>query len=172
MRTIKGLILVLGSPNSPNGELYSIAKERCNLALAEFAKRPGWKILLTGGFGPHFNTTDKSHAEYLKRHLTARGIPDNDFVEFAPSSSTQQDASLSKPIVLRHRVPEILVVTSDYHAERARYIFEKEFADTDVRISFSLSKTDPEISDVDLDALIKHERHALRKLKNPKRLAP
>ena len=49
---IEGLILVLGSPNSDKGELFSIAKERCNLALTELAKRPGWKLLLTGGFGP------------------------------------------------------------------------------------------------------------------------
>lgn len=162
---IKGLIVVLGSPNSGKGELYSIARERCDLALAEYAKRPGWKLLLTGGYGAHFNTTDQPHAAYLRRYLTERGIPDCDIIEFAESSNTLEDASCSKPIVLKYRVLAIVVVTSDYHLDRARYVFEREFVDTEVRIVFSVTQTDEAVCELDLEALKKHEREALAKLK-------
>jgi uncharacterized SAM-binding protein YcdF (DUF218 family) len=113
---VRGIIVVLGSPNSEAGELSSIAKERCELALAESAKRPDWKFLLTGGYGAHFNTTDQPHAAYVKRHLVSRGVPAQEIFESVESTNTLQDASLSKPIIMIYGVPEILVVTSDYHA--------------------------------------------------------
>ncbi len=160
-----GLIVVLGSPNSEEGELYSVARERCRLALDEYAGRAGWKLLLTGGYGAHFNTTGQPHAAYLKDYLTARGIPEGDVVEFAESRNTLQDASLSKPIALKYGVAHILVVTSDYHAARARYVFAKEFADTDVEIAFSIAQTDEAACELDLDALKRHEGEALERLK-------
>jgi uncharacterized SAM-binding protein YcdF (DUF218 family) len=162
---IRGMIVVLGSPNSEDGELYSVAKERCELALAEYAKRSDWKLLLTGGYGAHFNTTDQPHAAYLKRYLVKRGVPGQAIVEFAESTNTLQDASYSKPIVLKYRVPEIVVVTSDYHVDRARYVFEREFADTEVRIEFLVSQTEEETCEFDLEAQKEHEREALARLR-------
>ena len=158
------MIVVLGSPNFEDGELYSIAKERCEQALAEYAKRPDWKLLLTGGYGEHFNTTDEPHAAYVEAYLVKRGVPSQAIVEFAESSNTLQDASFSKPIVLKYGVPEIVVVTSDYHLDRARTIFERAFADTEVRIVFSISQTDEEACGFDLEAQKKHEQEALAKL--------
>lgn len=159
------MILVLGSPNSPDGELYSVAKERCELALVEYAKHPDWKILLTGGYGAHFNTTDQPHAAYLKRYLVRRGVPDQAFVAFAESANTLQDASLAKPIVLKYQAAEIVVVTSDYHLDRARYIFEREFAGTGIHIKFAVSQTQAETCGFDLEAQKKHEREALARLR-------
>jgi uncharacterized SAM-binding protein YcdF (DUF218 family) len=164
-KPIKGMIVVLGSPNCENGELQSIGKERCELVLAELAKRSGWKILLTGGYGAHFNTTDQPHAAYLKHYLVKRGVPSEVIVEFAESTNTLQDASLAKSIVLKYRVPEIVVVTSDYHIDRARYVFEHEFADTEVHLEFAVSQTEEEACAFDLKAQKKHEQEALAKLK-------
>jgi uncharacterized SAM-binding protein YcdF (DUF218 family) len=160
-----GLIVVLGSPNSEKGGLYSVARERCRLALDEYAARPGWKLLLTGGYGAHFNTTGRPHAAYLKDYLTARGVDKGDVVEFAESRNTLQDASLSKPVVLKYGVAHIVVVTSDYHAARARYIFEREYAGTNVEIDFAIAQTDEAACELDLDALKRHEGEALERLK-------
>jgi hypothetical protein len=164
------MIVVLGSPNSEHGELYSIAKGRCERALIEYAKRSGWKLLLTGGYGAHFNTTDQPHAAYLRHYLVERGVPSQAFVEFAESTNTLQDASFSKSIVLKYSVPEIVVVTSDYHIDRARYVFEREFADTGVRLEFSVSQTDADACEFDLKAQKKHEQKALAKLREGSRL--
>jgi len=162
---MNGLIVVLGSPNAEDGALYSIARERCHLALDEYARRDGWRVLLTGGYGPHFNTTDQPHAAYLKDYLTARGIPPADIVEFAESANTLEDASCSKPIVRKYGVREILVITSDYHQARARYVFEREFAGTGVEIAFSVAQTDEAACELDLGALKRHERQALERLR-------
>ena len=171
-RPIRGMIVVLGSPNSEDGELYSIAKDRCALALKQYARRSGWKLLLTGGYGAHFNTTDQPHAAYVKEYLVKRGVPSQAIVEFAESSNTLQDASLSKPIVLKYGAPLILVVTSDYHADRARYIFEREFAGTEVRIQFSSSQTEEKACEFDMETQKKHEQEALAKLRESDKQLP
>lgn len=160
-----GMIVVLGSPNSETGELSSIAKERCELALAEYAKRPDWKFLLTGGYGAHFNTTDQPHAAYLKLYFVSRGVPAQAILELVESANTLEDASFSKTIVLKYGVPEIVIITSDYHTDRAHYIFEREFAGTGIRINFLASQTDEAACEFDLDVQKKHEQQALAKLK-------
>jgi uncharacterized SAM-binding protein YcdF (DUF218 family) len=162
---VRGIIVVLGSPNSEAGELSSIAKERCELALSEYAKRPHWKFLLTGGYGAHFNTTEQPHAAYVKRHLVSRGVPAQEILDFVESTNTLQDASLSKPIVLKYGIPEIVVITSDYHIDRARYVFQREFAGTGVRLEFLASQTDEKACEFNLAAQKKHEQQALAKLR-------
>ena len=59
----------------------------------------------------------------------------------------------------------ILVVTSDYHQARAQYVFEREYADTNVEIAFSIAQTDEAACELDLEALKEHEREALERLK-------
>lgn len=160
-----GLIVVLGSPNSETGELYSVARERCALALAEFARRPGWKLLLTGGYGAHFNTTAQPHAAYLKSYLLDHGVPAEAVVEFAESANTLQDASLAKPIALKYNAPELVIITSDYHLARAQYIFEREFAGAGVRLQFVACRTDEQAYPFDLEAQKNHERQSLARMK-------
>jgi len=162
---VKGMIAVLGSPNSEDGELYSVGKERCALALAEYGRCPGWKLLLTGGYGAHFNITEQPHAAYVKEYLLKRGVPSQAIVELAESTNTLEDAALSKSIVLKYGAPEIVVVTSDYHLDRARTIFERAFAGTGVLIQFVASQTDEEAYPYDLEAQKKHEQEAVAKLR-------
>lgn len=163
--SLRGIIVVLGSPNAGDGKLYSVAKERCELALVAYTERPEWKFLLTGGYGAHFNTTDQAHAAYVRGYLVERGVPSQAIVEFAESANTLEDAALAKPIVLKYGAPEIVVVTSDYHLERASIIFEREFAETGVHIEFLASQTHEEAYPFDLEAQRKHEQEAVAKLR-------
>jgi uncharacterized SAM-binding protein YcdF (DUF218 family) len=160
---VKGIIVLLGSPNSDRGKLLSVARARCERAIVEYRRHPGYKILPTGGYGAHFNTTARPHAFYLCAYLVARGVPRQDILEFAESRNTVEDARLSLPLVRKHGVKKAIVVTSDYHADRARYVFEREY--TDIELTFSLCATDPETCDLDLQALKAHEADALEKLK-------
>jgi uncharacterized SAM-binding protein YcdF (DUF218 family) len=162
---IPGVIIVLGSPNDAQGNLHSLGLERCACALRLHADHPGWKLLLTGGFGAHFNTTDKAHAFYLKQRLCACGIPEEAFLPFAESRNTLEDASLARPIMLATGARSAVVVTSDYHVDRARYVFEREFAGAGVALEFVGTETDESRCRLDLAALKKHEREALARLK-------
>lgn len=158
---MKGILIVLGAPNDENGELSAIAKARCEQAIKEYRCHSGYKILLTGGYGDHFNTTENPHAFYTKGYLLARQIPEQDILEFVESSNTLEDARLSYPIVKRYGVKHVIVVTSDFHLDRAKYIFQQTFKD--VQLFFSGSHTD--LPQQELEALRLHEQRALRKLR-------
>lgn len=154
-------IVVLGSPNDKAGNLSCIAIERCKQALSEYHQTPGAKILPTGGWGEHFNTTEKPHAYYIHRYLVAHGIPDRDILECVESASTIEDAKLSKPILDPSGITELIVVTSDFHIPRARFLFEREFPE--IKIRFSGAKT--HLAENELSKLEEHEKRALQKLK-------
>jgi uncharacterized SAM-binding protein YcdF (DUF218 family) len=159
---MEGIILVLGAPNDETGELSTIARARCQQAIKEYRHHPGYKILLTGGYGEHFNTTEYPHTYYTKRYLISRQIPEQDILsEFVESSNTLEDARLSQPIVERYGVKQVVVVTSDFHLDRAKYVFLQTFKN--MHLSFSGSHT--ELPQQELEALRQHEQKALRKLR-------
>ncbi len=159
------VIVVLGSPNDPQGRLYSVARERCHLAALLAGANPAAKLLLTGGFGEHFNTAPLPHAEYLRRTLTGLGVEPSRYLPDALSRNTIEDASLSKPIVLAHSGTGLLVVTSDFHVPRARFLFEREFRESCITVAFVACETDERACELDLVALKQHERRALTGLK-------
>ncbi len=162
---IPGIIIILGSPNSYEGELHNVAKQRCEKGIQEYLNHPTWKIALTGGFGEHFNKSEQPHAIYLQKYLIERGIAPEVILDPVMSTNTLEDASLTKPIIVKYNVEDILVVSSDFHYARARYIFESEYFDTNIRIRFSLSDTEESTCGFDLKSQKVHEKNALRKLK-------
>jgi len=157
----KVAIVVLGSPNDADGKLSSIALERCQQALTEYSRHPDACILPTGGWGEHFNTTDKPHGYYTRLCLTTQGVPEKQFIECAESANTVQDAALAKPIVERHGITELIVVTSDFHIPRAQFLFRREFPD--IRLTFSAAKTN--LPEEYLMLLKNHEEKALARLR-------
>ena len=117
------VLVVLGAPNSPNGELSDIAKSRLNCAVELYSENK--KILCTGGWGNHFNTSPLAHAVYSKAYLLQKGIPEHAFLELALSANTVEDAVKSKAILSRLDNPIITIVTSDFHIERVKLIFSE-----------------------------------------------
>jgi uncharacterized SAM-binding protein YcdF (DUF218 family) len=158
--SVKGIVIVLGAANDEDGHLSGIAVERCEQAIVEYRQHPGYKILPTGGYGPRFNVTDKPHAFYTRQYLAARGIPADDVLEFASSANTLEDAQFSRPIVEKHGVEHIVVVTSDFHVPRVRYIFEREFHG--IELTFSGCAT--HLPQAELEARKRHEEQALAEL--------
>ncbi len=158
----KGIIIVLGSPNDAEGRLSSIALERCERTLVEHRKHPDFRILPTGGWGEHFNTTDRAHGHYVRQELLRRGVCEAAFLPCAESSNTIEDATLSRPILDEHPNAELIVVTSDFHEGRARFLFEREFPER--RIRFSTSET--HLPTDDLARRRAHEERALERLRN------
>jgi uncharacterized SAM-binding protein YcdF (DUF218 family) len=132
-RPVACLIVVLGSPNDELGNLSAIARERLTLAAEEYFRLPNCGILVTGGFGPHFNRSPLAHAEHARSFLLSLAVPDSAFADFALSSNTVEDALLALPIVERLWAERLVVVTSEFHIERARYIFDRVFSRLEIR---------------------------------------
>ena len=156
-----GIIIVLGSPNDDIGKLSSIAIERCNKTVNEYKVHKNYMILLTGGYGEHFNRTDKPHAFYTKKYLISKEIPEERILEFVESSNTIADVKLSKPVIEKYNPKNIIVVTSDFHHDRVKWLFEKEIQNKEIILS--CSKT--ELCEQELNQIKAHEIMALNKLK-------
>ena len=161
-RSVAGIIIVLGSPNDHRGNLSNIALERCSQALAEHRKNPDYAMLTTGGWGAHFNTTDKAHGYYVQQELVTRGIPESAFLPWVESSNSIEDAALARPVLEACAGAELIVVTSDFHAARAEYLFRREYPHRQIRMSASSTR----VTRDELASLMEHERRALERLKN------
>jgi len=160
--SIDGVIIVLGAPNDAQGRLSSIALERCSQAFSEFKKHPNYAVLPTGGWGEHFNTTDKPHGFYVRRELLGRGIPESAFLPCVESTNTVEDASLSRQILEAFPDASLIVVTSDFHSGRAQFLFEQAFPERRIVISESATDLPPD----ELARRRDHEHQALARLRN------
>lgn len=157
---MKKVLIVLGSPNSEKGELGRIALDRLNYCQSIFDSKEHL-ILCTGGFGPHFNTTSMPHAHYAIEYLINNGIKRASFMDIALSSHTVDDAVKVKE-VLRDFLYPVKIITSFYHLERTKIIFdiilpnlEKEY--------FGVAH--PDLTKNEENTLVQHESKAIAKIK-------
>ena len=157
---MKGLVVILGYANDDSGNLLEISKDRLDLG-KEYQSCTNYKILLTGGFGEHFNRTDKPYALYAKNYLLKKGIEEKEILEFVESNNTLEDALFSKPIAEKYGVKTLIIVTSNFHMKRVSYIFERVFAG--YNLFFSSSKTT--VSAEKMKILDEHEQIELAKLR-------
>ncbi len=153
------MLVVLGSPNSPEGVLSDIAKSRSDYAAKLYSE--GKVILCTGGWGKHFNTSEKAHAVYVKEYLMTKGIPESAFLEPAFSGNTVEDALISKKILSLLEKPQITFITSDYHLERVKLIFGqilKDFAFSCIGVSSEFLGSEERAK------LVAHEQSAIQSI--------
>jgi uncharacterized SAM-binding protein YcdF (DUF218 family) len=153
------VIVVLGSPNFPDGTLGPIALDRLLGCLGIFDPTKH-KILCTGGFGAHFNTSPVAHANYLKDYLIQKGVPSTAFLPLALSSNTVEDAVMSLSILKKHEYKNLLILTSEYHLVRVEFIFSEILKD--FYLNFK-AVTHHSMDDL-LEPLIQHEKLAMEQL--------
>jgi predicted phosphodiesterase len=151
----KEVIVVLGSPNSDKGELESIAISRLNHCLDIYTN--GMLVLCTGGWGQHFNTTQTAHAVYAKNYLIKRGIPADAFLGNALSDNSVDDAVKVKRNIEGMTDLRLTIITSDFHAERIKLIFNEILRDYACSIVGVQSNMDSD----ELNRLVKHEQQAI-----------
>lgn len=151
----KEVLVVLGSPNSASGELSIMAKERVAFCFKKYKKE--MLILCTGGFGKHFNISNKPHAFYLKKSLIKKGISEEAFLKNALSENTVDDAVKVKEIISSLENINLTVITSEYHLERVKLVFNTVLKN--YQMNFCGVKTNLEKEK--LNALIKHEKKAI-----------
>jgi uncharacterized SAM-binding protein YcdF (DUF218 family) len=78
-------------------------------------------------------------AELLQHDLIERGIPKEKILLVAHDAhSTREEAAVLARFCSQHHFRSLIIVTSNYHARRARYIFEKTFP-PDIAISIAAS---------------------------------
>ncbi|NRB50911.1 MAG: YdcF family protein [Saprospiraceae bacterium] len=157
----KKCIIVLGSPNDAEGNLSPIALSRLKVA-KELYQAERVFILCTGGFGPNFNVTKHPHALYAQHFLLANGVMSEDLLDSVLSANTVEDAVLSLKQLNDLGIEEVLVVTSDYHIPRVKFIFDKLFDNYQV---FYHPADSQHLDESARQKLFSHEIRALKGLK-------
>jgi uncharacterized SAM-binding protein YcdF (DUF218 family) len=126
-------ILVLGDDN--------FGGERASRAAGLF--RAGWapQVVASGRMlRPYMSV-----AELIGRDLENRGVPATAVIRFPQQASdTNDEAQALRRLADEHGWHQVLVVTSNYHTRRARYIFRKVFPDGARVVSAPDSDFDPD----------------------------
>ena len=152
-------IILLGGPNNAQGELSEIVIKRCQTAFEYHLNFPELKILCTGGFGAHFNETEHAHADYVKAYLKELGVHDTQFLPIAESRFTLEDALLTKPILQRADISEVVLITSSFHMKRAKYIFNRLCPE----LFLECVEAPTPVCEHELEKLLAHEVRALQR---------
>ncbi|MFD6971290.1 YdcF family protein [Streptomyces sp. NPDC059949] len=119
-----GLVAVLAAPNDEHGELSVMARDRSRTALDLVRSTPGARLVLTGGFGAQFNTTDVPHWRHCARWLRSQGMGPGEFADCLETRHSSDDVLFLRELTRRHGTGRVTVVTSDYHADRIRYLLD------------------------------------------------
>jgi hypothetical protein len=122
------LIVLFGHENSDR-KLSAVARTRCELAAQLLEKFPEARVLPTGAFGKHFNTTNHPHHFYLAEYLKTKGVKSHSILPGTDTSNTFEDCVAVRKIATEERYNEVLAVTSEYHAERVNFILERVMPD-------------------------------------------
>lgn len=114
-------VVVLAAPNDADGVLSGIARARTRRAV-ELLDAPGTHLVLTGGFGAQFNTTDQPHWRHCAAWLATRPGGRPPVLACLETRHSYDDVLFTRELAGHHGLEEVLLVTSDYHAPRIRYI--------------------------------------------------
>ena len=96
-------------------------RERLDLAADYLGKNPAAKAFVSGGQGADETQTE---ASVMAAYLAGKGIPDSRIVEESEASSTRENLLFSQELARQQGIDtaRVLIITSDFHLCRAKYI--------------------------------------------------
>ncbi|WP_297202922.1 YdcF family protein [Thermanaeromonas sp.] len=106
--------------------------ERVETAVKLYKQGFAPRLLMTGG-PVEWNVPA---AEIMAWQAESLGVPPQDIVLERRASSTYENAVYTLEILKEKGWRSAIVVTSPYHLRRTRFIFEKVFAGSNIRLSF------------------------------------
>jgi uncharacterized SAM-binding protein YcdF (DUF218 family) len=158
------LTIVLSYEANPDGSISEECKRRVEAAVRLFESRSTDRILMSGRCTPgREEGLKETEAETMRQYAIKLGVPASAIMVEEKAMDTVGNAMYTRGMV--DGLPEvrrIIVVTSDYHVERTRYLFVKAFGSARP-ISFIGAYID--MSKEDRDALEQKEREKVEKMR-------
>ncbi len=122
--------ILLGGMISPNSSEYKIkfnsSAERLLSTIELYHSKRIKKIIISGASGSM--VSDLVEADYLKRYLINIGIPEKDIFTERKSKNTYENAKYTTQLINEmhiSKIPNCLLITSDYHMRRSLSCFNK-----------------------------------------------
>ena len=119
-------IVILGGENDKKGNLSEFTKKRLETfdevygSYRDEGEDP--KIIISGGF----RFSEMSHCSLVKEHLLAKYPGLNVEKEFIENDNTVDEA-MNMAEYFKSRKGLVVIITSDWHLGRAKYLFNKTF---------------------------------------------
>ncbi|WP_461455150.1 YdcF family protein [Parasphingorhabdus sp.] len=160
-RTLKNsrYVFILGAPNDDLGALSDVSLSRVKSAVSIFQNDRDVRIIVTGGYGDHFNRTHRPHRHYVSDELAKYGVQTETLgYDSFLSSNTVEDAVQIREFVVDQGLWNFEVITSTFHIERCMLVFKCILPDRNIHFH---SADDP----VDISSLTTHEKSAMLRLK-------
>lgn len=70
------------------------------------------------------------------------GVPDSEIKKETDSRSTYENAVYSKKLMQGNGFKSAIVVTTDWHSKRSKFIFDKVFAGSDIKLTYANAPDD------------------------------
>ena len=119
-------IVILGGENGYDGNLAEFTKKRLDKFDEVYGSRrtsgEDPKIIISGGF----RFSEMSHCSLVKEHLLSKYPGLNIEKEFIENDNTVDEA-MNMSGFFKSRKGLVVIITSDWHLERAKYLFDKTF---------------------------------------------
>lgn len=97
---------------------------------------------------------------YSRKYLVNKGIPDTAILDGPLSTNTVEDFKLSKELISQLNPDILVVITSDFHMQRAGILYRRFIDGSKVLFMPGPSS----LSEEELIPLIEHETRAVKKL--------
>ena len=118
------MIIILGGPNDKKGNLHKSTINRLDKYIEIKNKYPNFKVILSGGY--RFSSV--SHCELIKKYLLDKEPSIEIEKEFIENNNTIDEAiNISRYLLDISYQGNIIVITSPWHLQRAKYLFDIAF---------------------------------------------
>ena len=154
------LLIVLGSTTDRLGNISRIGLGRLLKGLELLKAIPNLKLLLTGGFSKGKKITEYPYAYYARQFMLSNGVAPDRILDLALSRDTIEDAKLALEIIEGQPFDDFIIVTSDFHIGRTKYIFERVFHGRSLSFVAARSECDK----AELQALVEREASEFARL--------
>ena len=136
------VIIVLGGGINADGSLPAVVKKRVGKAVELYKKGMAPRLIMSGKWSINSKISYPcTEAEAMEEYAVLCGVERDDILVEKESQDTLGNAYWSKINFLKPaKWQDIVVVTSDFHIKRAKYLFGKVLG-PDYRLSFVGVKT-------------------------------
>ena len=79
---------------------------------------------------------DVTMAQLMKEHAVKLGVPEKAIILEDKADNTYENIIFSKKLVKEQKFQSAIVVSSNYHMRRVRMLFDREYKDTNLALTY------------------------------------
>jgi uncharacterized SAM-binding protein YcdF (DUF218 family) len=119
-------IIVLGKGISVEGELPEVARRHVRMGASLYSATPA-PLIMSGAYGLFEKPPSRTEAMAMREYALELGIPGDQIIVEEESRDTIGNAWFTKVRIAPRNWHSLILVTADYHMERALWIFTKRY---------------------------------------------